>query len=96
MLGNDCDIVRLKVESHLIKWINSAIQLIIKEYRKESFSVKEIQLNSPEFNRVLKNMQLENLHLSQSLQQKALEIVNSGMPVTPALIKEALANGEIQ
>jgi len=80
----------------LIKWINSAKKLIIKEYRKESFSVKEIQLNSPEFNRVLKNMQLENLHLSHSLQQKALEIVNSGMPVTPALIKEALANGEIQ
>jgi len=80
----------------LIKWINSAKKLIIKEYRKESFSVKEIQLNSPEFNRVLKNMQLENLHLSHSLQQKALEIVNSGIPVTPALIKEALANGEIQ
>lgn len=80
----------------MIKWINPAIKLIIKEYRKESFSVKEIQLNSPEFNRVLKNMQLENLHLSHSLQQKALEIVNSGMPVTPALIKEALANGEIQ
>lgn len=80
----------------MIKWINSAKKLIIKEYRKESFSVKEIQLNSPEFNRVLKNMQLENLHLSHSLQQKALEIVNSGMPVTPALIKEALANGEIQ
>lgn len=80
----------------MIKWINPAIQLIIKDYRKESFSVKEIQLNSPEFNRVLKNMQLENLHLSHSLQQKALEIVNSGMPVTPALIKEALANGEIQ
>lgn len=80
----------------MIKWINSAKKLIIKEYRKESFSVKEIQLNSPEFNRVLKNMQLENLHLSHSLQQKALEIVNSGIPVTPALIKEALANGEIQ
>ncbi len=78
------------------KWINSAIQLIINEYRKESFSVKEIQLNSPEFNRVLKNMELENLHLSHSLQQKALDIVNSGMPVTPALIKEALANGDIQ
>lgn len=89
-------IVGRKVEIHLIKWINPAIQLIIKEYRKESFSVKEIQLNSPEFNRVLKNMQLENLHLSHSLQQKALEIVNSGMPVTPALIKEALAHGEIQ
>ena len=58
--------------------------------------MKEIQLNSPEFNRVLKNMQLEDLHLSHSLQQKALEIVNSGMPITPALIKKALVNGEVQ
>ena len=58
--------------------------------------MKQIQLDSPEFNRVLKNMQLENLRLSQSLQKKALEIVNSGIAVTPALIKEALANGKIQ
>ncbi len=58
--------------------------------------MKQIQLNSPEFNRVLKNMQLENLVLSHSLQQKALEIVNSGIIITPALIKEALANGKVQ
>lgn len=58
--------------------------------------MKQILLNSPEFNRVLKNMQLENLRLSQSLQQKALEIVNSGMIVTPDLIKEALAHGKVQ
>ncbi|WP_203248814.1 hypothetical protein [Sporosarcina beigongshangi] len=58
--------------------------------------MKQIQLNSPEFNRVLKNMQLENLGLSHSLQQKALDIVNSGITITPALIKEALANGKVQ
>lgn len=58
--------------------------------------MKQIQLNSPEFNRVLKNMQLENLQLSQSLQKKALEIVNSGIIVTPTVIKEALANGKVQ
>lgn len=58
--------------------------------------MKQIQLNSPEFNRVLKNMQFENLQLSQSLQKKALEIVNSGVKITPDLIKEALANGKIQ
>lgn len=57
--------------------------------------MKKIQLNSPEFNRVLKNMQLENLHLSHSLQQKALEIVNSGMEVTPTLIKKALENDKV-
>ena len=53
--------------------------------------MKQIQLDSPEFNPVLKNMQLENLYLSHSLQQKALAIVNSGNIITPALIKEALA-----
>ena len=58
--------------------------------------MKQIQLDSPEFNRVLKNMQLKKLELSHSLQQKALEIVNSGMVITPALIKEALANGKVQ
>lgn len=35
--------------------------------------MKQIQLDSPEFNRVLKNMQLENLGLSQSLQKKRLK-----------------------
>ncbi|TQR21710.1 Zn-dependent hydrolase [Psychrobacillus vulpis] len=58
--------------------------------------MKKIQLNSPEFNRVLKNMQLENLYLSHSLQEKAIEIVNSGRKVTPTLIKEALANDKVQ
>ena len=41
--------------------------------------MKQIQLDSPEFNRVLKNMELENLYLNDSLQQKAVEIVNSGL-----------------
>ena len=58
--------------------------------------MKQIQLNSPEFNRVLKNMELENLHLNDSLQQKAVEIVNSGLKITPNLIKKVLANGKIQ
>ena len=58
--------------------------------------MKQIQLNSPEFNRVLKNMELENLYLNDSLQQKAVEIVNSGLKITPNLIKKALANGKIQ
>jgi hypothetical protein len=58
--------------------------------------IKQIQLNSPEFIRVMKNLQLENLHLSDTLQKKALEIVKSGTIVTPDLIKKALANREIQ
>jgi hypothetical protein len=53
--------------------------------------MKQIQLDSPEFNRVLKNMQPVNLYLSRSLQQKSLEIDNSGITITPVLIIEALA-----
>lgn len=58
--------------------------------------MKQIQLNSPEFDRVLKNMQLENLYLSHSLQLKVLEIVNSRKNVTSTLIKEALADGKVR
>ena len=58
--------------------------------------MKPIQSNSPELDRVLKNMHLENLYLSPSLQQKALDIVNSDQIITRDLIKEALADDKIQ
>ncbi len=56
--------------------------------------MRQIQLNSPEFKRVMKNLQLENLHLSDTLQKKALEIVNSELVVIPDFIKKTLANSE--
>lgn len=34
---------------------------------------EKIQLNSPEFNRVLKNLQFENLSLTPTLQKKCLK-----------------------
>lgn len=49
--------------------------------------MKQLQLDSPEFNQLSKNMQLEKLDLSHSFKKKALEIVNSGIIITPALIK---------
>jgi len=52
--------------------------------------MKQIQLNSPEFNRVLKNLQFENLSLTPTLQKKVLEIVNSGIQISPTIIKEVL------
>lgn len=52
--------------------------------------MKKIQLNSPEFNRVLKN-----LSLTPTLQKKVLEIVNSGEQISPTIIKEALKNGKV-
>ncbi|MGE7914390.1 Zn-dependent hydrolase [Lysinibacillus xylanilyticus] len=58
--------------------------------------MKQIQLNSPEFNRVLKNLQFENLSLTPSLQKKVLEIVNSGIQISPIVIKDVLNNGKVQ
>lgn len=54
--------------------------------------MKSITLHSKEFERVLKNMEIENLYLSNSLQKKALDLVNSGQKITPSMIKESLAN----
>ena len=64
--------------------------------QKGEFFMKKIHLNSPEFNRVMKNLQLENLSLSPILQQKVLELVNAQTPLTPNIIKEALKHGQIQ
>jgi len=58
--------------------------------------MKKIQLNSPEFDRVLKNLQFENLSLTPTLQKKALEIVNSGVQISPTIINEAFKNGKVQ
>lgn len=52
--------------------------------------MKQIHLNSPEFNRVLKNLQFENLSLSPALQKKVIELLNARKPLTPNIIKEAL------
>ncbi|MEK4230549.1 Zn-dependent hydrolase [Solibacillus sp. FSL H8-0538] len=57
--------------------------------------MKQITLNSKEFNQVLKNLQLENMSLTPSLQLKALEIVNSRVEITSDLIKDALNNVKI-
>nr|WP_106780809.1 Zn-dependent hydrolase [Lysinibacillus timonensis] len=58
--------------------------------------MKKIKLYSPEFERVLKNLQLENLSLSPELKEKVIEIVNSGIQISPDTIKEALDHGKIQ
>lgn len=58
--------------------------------------MKQITLDSPEFNRVLKNLQLENLSLSSELQNKVIEIINSKMIISESIIKDALKNVKIQ
>ncbi len=53
-------------------------------------------MNSPEVKRINKNMAMENLYLSEDLQKRALAIVNSGKPITIALIKKELKNVKVQ
>ena len=58
--------------------------------------MRQIQLNSPEFNRVTKNLELENLSLSPVLQKKAVDIVNSRTQISPKMRQEALNDGKVQ
>lgn len=57
--------------------------------------MKKITVDSKEFKRVLKNLNLENITLHPSLQKKALDLVNSGVTITPKIIKDALNRGEV-
>ena len=57
--------------------------------------MKQLQLDSTEMRIIIKNLQLENMSLSPTLQQKAIEIINSGIKITPDVIKGALKDGKI-
>lgn len=48
--------------------------------------MKKLQIESKEFKRILYNLQLENLTLHPKLQQKVIELVNSGVLITPTRI----------
>lgn len=50
--------------------------------------VKKLSATSKEFNRILKNLSLENLELSKHLQEKALQLVNSKKDITSEAVKE--------
>ena len=63
--------------------------MTLTKSRKENI-MKQLKQNSTEMNTVLKNLELENLTLSPSLQQKAIDIVNSGKKITSSIIKGAL------
>ncbi|MDG5790144.1 Zn-dependent hydrolase [Evansella sp. AB-P1] len=58
--------------------------------------MKEIKMESKEFNRVLHNLHLENLSLSPDMQKRVLELVNAKVEITPTLIKDILQNGKIK
>lgn len=57
--------------------------------------MKQLSVESKEFKRVLHNLHLENIHLAKSIQRKIVESTNQKGELTPALIKEMLANDKI-
>ncbi|WP_163537498.1 Zn-dependent hydrolase [Gracilibacillus sp. YIM 98692] len=57
--------------------------------------MKELSLESKEFQRILYNLHLENITLSPTLQKRVIEIVNSGEEITPEVIKDALNRAKI-
>jgi len=54
-----------------------------------------LNLKSREFQDVIHNLRLENMSLSIDLQKKVIEVVTSGITVTPELIKRIAANGKV-
>lgn len=57
--------------------------------------MKQLSRDSVEFNRVLSNLRLEDMQLSEPMQDKVLNILNSDTEITTEVIKEALISGEI-
>ena len=57
--------------------------------------MKVLNLESPEFKRVMHNLHLEHMTLPINDQEKVLEIINKNIAITPALMKDLLKHGEI-
>lgn len=57
--------------------------------------MKELNLESKEFKRVMHNLRLEKMGLSETDQKKVLELINTNITITPSLIKDLFKHGEI-
>lgn len=57
--------------------------------------MKELNLESKEFKRVMHNLHLESLSLSPDMQKRVLELINTKTSITPNLIKDILHRGKI-
>ncbi|MGP4038572.1 Zn-dependent hydrolase [Gracilibacillus sp. D59] len=55
--------------------------------------MKKLTLDSEEFKRIIHNLHIEQLHLDEKRQKQILSLVNSGMKITPSVLKEAWKNG---
>ena len=58
--------------------------------------MEKLTLESKEFKRVMQNLYLENMSLSEKGQKKVLELVNTNTTITPTFIKDLLKYDEIQ
>ncbi|HLQ94777.1 MAG TPA: Zn-dependent hydrolase [Pseudogracilibacillus sp.] len=52
--------------------------------------MKDLAVDSAEFQRIMLNLQLENMMLPPHLQQKVIELINANKEITSAMIKQAL------
>lgn len=55
----------------------------------------KISLNSDMYKRVEKNLKLENFTINEKVALRAIDAVNSGKNITPAMIKEVIKLGQI-
>lgn len=58
--------------------------------------MEKLTLESKRFRKVMQNLRLENMSLSEKGQKKILELVNMNTTITPEFIKDLLKYGEIQ
>ncbi|WP_156149410.1 hypothetical protein [Domibacillus enclensis] len=54
----------------------------------------KISLNSDMYKRVEKNLKLENFTINEKVELRAIDAVNSGKNITPAMIKEVIKLGQ--
>lgn len=65
-------------------WLNGGVK-----------TVNKITIDSQVYKRVAKNLTLENFIIDEKLALQAIDVVNKGKTLTPAMIKEVVGIGKI-
>lgn len=55
----------------------------------------KLTLDSPAFQRVSKNLSLENFQVEKSLALQVLDVINSKKQLTPTMIREAVSGRKV-
>lgn len=55
--------------------------------------MRPLTIDSIEFQRIMHNLHIEKLEVSEELQKRLLDFINAGHPITPAVLKELYQNG---